>query len=118
MEVLKMINELNVLTKDDNLHLFIPRLVRVLARSNFNDHNQEINFKIRICETFGSLIKCKGYREYIANIVHTLINVLEVYSQYNDKTLNFDKLYNPVMELINKMARNLKIDFAPFIPMI
>lgn len=75
-----MINELNDLTKDDNLHLIIPLMVRVIARSNFNAPSVEITFKVEICNTFKKLIKCKGFREYIANIVHTLINVLEVYS--------------------------------------
>ena len=29
--------------------------------------------------TIGSLVACKGFREYIATIVHTMINVIDVY---------------------------------------
>ena len=36
-EALQMIQELKKVTKDDNLHLIIPLLVRVISRSNNNE---------------------------------------------------------------------------------
>lgn len=67
------------MTKDDNLHLIVPLLVRVISRQNFNDQEQELALKVKIMETISSLVACKGFREYIATIVHTMINVIEVY---------------------------------------
>ena len=71
-----MIQELKRVTKDDNLHLIIPLLVRVISRSNYNDATNELEFQLKIIETIGSLIPCKSFREYMATIVHTMINLM------------------------------------------
>lgn len=76
---LQMIQQLKQISKDDNLHLIIPLLIRVITRQNYSDQREEIDFKIGIVRTMNSLIFCKSYREYIATIVHSMINVVEVY---------------------------------------
>jgi hypothetical protein len=100
-------------TKDDNLHLIIPLLVRVISRSNNNEQKDEIDFKIEIIKTVGSLVHCKSFREYIATIVHTMINVIEVY-----QSKETGELYKTIIDLFVTIARYLNIDFAPFIPLI
>ena len=73
-----MVCELKRVTKDDNLHLIIPLLVRVISRSNF-EQKDEIELKIDIVRSIKSLIKCNSFREYIATIVHSMINVVDYY---------------------------------------
>ena len=104
------------ISKDDNLHLIIPLLIRVITRQNYSDQREEIDFKIGIVRTMNSLILCKSYREYIATIVHSMINVVEVYQTYNYPEA--EHLYRSIIELFCNMARCLNIDFAPFIPLI
>lgn len=68
-------------------------------------------------ETISSLVACKGFREYIATIVHTMINVIEVYlNHYSQK--DSDVLVSAVFGLLKHMGKHLKLDFAPFIPLI
>lgn len=43
---LKLIQYLKRITKDDNLHLIMPSLIRVILRSNFQDQSEEADFKI------------------------------------------------------------------------
>ena len=78
-EALQMIKELKRVTQDDNLHLILPMLIRVFTSSNYNEPKYETELKIDIVKTVNSLILCKSYREYIATIVHSMLNVLEVY---------------------------------------
>lgn len=108
-----MIQELKQVTKDDNLHLIIPLLVRVISRSNANEQRDEVDFKIQIVRTIQSLVCCKSFREYIATIIHTMINVIEVYL-----IKETGELYRSIIELFCEIARRLKIDFAPFIPLV
>ena len=113
---LQMIQQLKQITKDDNLHLIIPLLIRVISRQNYGEQGAEIDFKIEVVRTVNSLVCCKSFREYIATIVHSMINVVEVYQTYNIKEA--DHLYKSIVDLFCHMARRLNIDFAPFIPMI
>ena len=113
---LQMIQQLKQISKDDNLHLIIPLLIRVITRQNYSDLREEIDFKIDIVRTMNSLIFCKSYREYIATIVHSMINVVEVYQTYNFPEA--EHLHKSIVELFCNMARYLNIDFAPFIPLI
>lgn len=80
---LRMIQQVKTITKDDNLHLIIPLLIRVISKSNYTDQRTEIKFKIEIVKTITSLIHCKTFREYMATIVHSMLNVVEVYHTYN-----------------------------------
>jgi FKBP12-rapamycin complex-associated protein len=112
-EALQMIQELKRVTKDDNLHLIVPLLVRVISRSNNNEQKDEVDFKIEIVRTIKSLVGCKSFREYIATIVHTMINVIEVYL-----VKETGELYRGIVELFCEISRRLKIDFAPFIPLV
>ena len=60
---------------------------------------------------------CKGFREYIATIVHTMLNFMEVqFATWSPK--DCDTLFAAVLGLLTYMARQLKIDFAPFIPLV
>ena len=96
---LGMIQELKKSSQDDNLHLIIPLLVRVISRSNYNEQKVEINFKIDIVKTIEHLIKRKSFKEYVATIVHTMINVAEVYQ--SKETI---ELYNEIIRLFIQMA--------------
>lgn len=93
--------------------MIIPLLVRVISRSNNNEQRDEIDFKIEIIKTVGSLVHCKSFREYIATIVHTMNNVIEVY-----QSKETGELHKTIIELFCKIAKFLNIDFAPFIPLI
>jgi len=108
-----MIQELKRVTKDDNLHLIIPLLMRVISRSNNNEQREEIDFKVEIVRTIKSLVECKSFREYIATIVHTMITVVEVY-----QSRETGELYRTIVILFCEIAGKLNIDFAPFIPLI
>ena len=114
-EALRMIQELKKVTKDDNLHLIIPLLLRVVCRgmSNHNDPKEEIGFKIEIVRTITSLVECPNFREYIATIVHNMITVTEVFAMKEAA-----ELYSNVVKLFCAMAKRLNIDFAPFIPLV
>ena len=112
-EAFVMIQELKRVTKDDNLHLIIPLMVRVISRSNNNESKDEIDFKIEIVRTINSLVHCKSFREYIATIVHTMINVMDVY-----QSRETGDLHQEIINLFCKISRVLNIDFAPFIPLI
>ena len=101
------------MTLDDNLHLIIPLLVRVISRSNNNEQKEEIEFKIEIVKTISRLVYCKSFREYIATIVHTMINVIEVY-----QSKETGELQKNIVDLFCGIAKVLNIDFAPFIPLI
>jgi hypothetical protein len=116
-EALQMIQELKRVTKDDNLHLIIPLLVRVVSRSNYNDAGNEMEFYLKIIETIMSLIPCKSFREYMATIVHTMINLMQLYdTHYSSK--DSDVLFRAVIDLFCAMSTSLKIDFAPFVKLI
>ena len=93
--------------------MIIPLLVRVISRSNNNESKEEIEFKIEIVKTINSLVFCKSFREYIATIVHTMINVIEVYQSKETFTL-----HSTIIDLFCRIAKVLNIDFAPFIPLI
>jgi hypothetical protein len=108
-----MIQELKRVSQDDNLHLIIPLLVRVISRSNYNEQKEEVDFKVEVVRTISSLIYCKSFKEYIATIVHTMINVAEVY-----QTKETGALYDQIISLFVQMAKYLRIDFSPFIRLI
>lgn len=55
-EALQIIQKLKRVTQDDNLHLIIPLLVRVISRSNNNEQREEIEYKIEIVHTLHSLV--------------------------------------------------------------
>jgi len=116
-EALQMIQELKRVTKDDNLHLIIPLLVRVISRANYNDPGDETDFQLKIIETIKSLIGCKSFREYMATIVHTMINVMQLYNTHFAPK-DSDQLFHIVTDLFCAMSSSLKIDFAPFIELI
>lgn len=78
-----MIQELNSITKDDNLHLIIPLLVRLLVRQNYNEPSFDIDFKVKILQTIQSFLVCKSFREYIATIIHAVVNLIEVYHTHS-----------------------------------
>jgi hypothetical protein len=115
---LQMIQQLKQISKDDNLNLIIPLLIRVLSRQNYGEQRDEIEFKIEVVRTINSLVICKSFREYIATIVHSMINVVEVYQSQTYATKDSDVLYKTIVDLFCNMARFLNIDFAPFIPLI
>ena len=79
-----MIQQLMLISKDDNLHLIVPLLLRVISRTSYNETrlNAELNFKVEIVRTLHSLILCKSFREYTATIVHSMLNMIEVYHSY------------------------------------
>ena len=112
-EALQMVQELKRVTQDDNLHLIIPLLMRVISRSNNNEQKDEVDFKVEIVRTIQRLVECKSFREYIATIVHTMINVIEVYL-----TKEAGDLYRAIVRLFCVIAKRLKVDFAPFIPLV
>lgn len=116
-EALQMIQELKRVTKDDNLHLIIPLLVRVISRSNYNDPSNETVFQLKIIETIKSLICCKSFREYMATIVHTMINLMQLYDTHFSPK-DSEHLFHAVIDLFCAMSYSLKIDFAPFIKLI
>jgi len=75
-----------------------------------------MDLKIEIVKTINTLIKCNSFREYIATIVHSMINLIEVYQTYTMKEAN--PLNQAIINLFCRMAQELKIDFAPFIELI
>lgn len=50
---LQMIQQLKLISKDDNLHLIVPLLLRVISRTTYNETklNAELNFKVEIVRT-------------------------------------------------------------------
>ena len=75
-----------------------------------------MDLKIEIVKTIGDLIKCNSFREYIATIVHSMINLIEVYQTYTMREANL--LNQAIISLFCRMAEELKIDFAPFVELI
>lgn len=117
LSVLQMICELNLVTKDDNLHLIVPLLVRVIQRQN-SEQDIELELKVKVVQTLRSLVDCKGFREYIGTIVHTTLKFIEVQLAAMTGPKEADVLFGHAMQLLVYMAKNLKIDFAPFVPLI
>ena len=97
-----MIRQMKIITKDDNLHLIIPLLIRVIARSNYSDQKADVYFKVEIVETISSLVMCKTFREFTATIVHTMLNVIEVYHSYTMREAG--ELHKSIIDLFCRMA--------------